>query len=118
VRDFLLYLYDPCLLEGRVCAVLLDGLDRAGRESEDESLVELRNEDALLLEIHLLSHFAGRVELRRTGAVRVSSSYERGPFCDWADFCHRNSAQKYCFERVRSILSRLFIRRNPSQAAK
>ena len=62
------------LLEGSVCTVLLDGAESASRDGDDDSLLELRDIDALLLEIWVATNFATRVILCCTSTVRVSSS--------------------------------------------
>ena len=69
------FLYDACFLERGVGAVLVYGLDRAGREDEADGFLELRDVDRLSLEIDVFSHLPGRIELGSAGGVRVSAAY-------------------------------------------
>ena len=52
-----------------------DGLDGAGGEDEGDGLFQFRHVNALLLEIDLFSHHAGRVELGSTSPVGVASTH-------------------------------------------
>lgn len=79
---------DSGLLESGVSAELGDGADAAGRYVENEGLLELRDVDTLLLEVRILAYHASRIELRRTGAVRVPAGDDRSFFGYCADFCH------------------------------
>ena len=63
-----------CLFEGGVCAVLVDGLNRAGREGEAYRFFELRDIDLLGLKVEISASLAGRVVLRRTGSVRIATA--------------------------------------------
>ena len=68
-------LYNAGLLEGSECAILLDCLERSSRNIQDKSLLELRDVDALLLEIRVLPNCTTRIELCCSSAVRVSTAH-------------------------------------------
>jgi len=67
-------LYKAGSLESLESAVLLDGAESAGRDREDDRLLELRHVDALFLQVRIPADVAARVELSGTGAVRVAST--------------------------------------------
>lgn len=79
-------LQEPCLLESLVSTILVYRLYAFGGESECEELLKLRYVDLLLLEVGASAYLAARVILRRTSAVRVSSSDLGALVCYWADF--------------------------------
>lgn len=81
-------LYDARSFERCVRAVLIYGLDRAGREGDPDRFLELRDVDLFRLKVEIAAALSGRVKLRRAGRVRVSSAYYRGLLCDWAGFRH------------------------------
>lgn len=62
------------MLECLVGAVLLDGAETASRDVDADAFLEFWDIDALFLEIWVTTNLAARVELRCTGAVRISSS--------------------------------------------
>lgn len=55
-------------------AALGDGLDSTSREGKSDGLLELRHVDALLLEVWVLPHHAGGVELGSASPVGVAST--------------------------------------------
>jgi len=74
----------PRLFERGEGAVLLYGLETLDRDVHNDSLVEFGNKDAALLEIGLTADLAGRVILRRAGAVRVPPANLRALAGDFA----------------------------------
>ncbi len=82
---------DPSCFESCVRSVLVDRLDRSCREGESDVFLHLRDVNPLWLKVEISAYFAGRVELSRTGAVRVSSSHKGSSFCNWAGFCHKSN---------------------------
>ncbi len=64
----------PCLFESLVCAILLNGAETASRNVDADAFLEFWDIDTLFLEIWVTTNLAAGVELRCTGAVRISSS--------------------------------------------
>lgn len=62
-------LYQPCFLEGRIGAVLLDGFESASRNSNYHELFKLGNVNSLFLQIRIFPHHAGRIVLGCASAV-------------------------------------------------
>lgn len=56
-------------------SALVYSLDSSGSKLESNSLLELGDVDALLLEVRVLPHHTGRVELGSTSPVGVASSH-------------------------------------------
>ncbi len=67
-------LYETGFLEGRERAVLLDSAECASRDGDYDSLLELRDINALLLEVHMATDLATRVELGSTSSVGVATA--------------------------------------------
>lgn len=79
---------ETSLFEGCVSTIFVNGLDSASRNSKNHRLLQLRDINALLLEVELTSNFASRVKLGCTSAVRISAADQRCSFCYWAGFSH------------------------------
>ncbi len=62
-------------LESLVSSALVDSLDSFCRKSESDGFLELRNVDALFLEVWVLALCTSRVELGSTGPVGVASCH-------------------------------------------
>lgn len=75
-------------LERLVGAVLCDSAKALCGDGDRDRAVELGDEDALALQVHLLADLARRVELRSADAVGIPASDERcfSGYC--ADFSH------------------------------
>ena len=76
------------LFEGGEGTVLLDGLETFHRDIDDDGLLKLGDIDTALLKIRLAAYLAGRIELRRTGTVRVPPADLRALPGDFAGSCH------------------------------
>ena len=83
-----LRLNNPRFLKCLIRAVLVDGLKGFRGEAKGDAFVKLRNENPLLLEIHLPARLADGVILRCTRAVRITAAHLRCLFGDWTDFRH------------------------------
>ncbi len=69
-----IFLDNSCFLEGVERAILLDSAECTSGDSQNDSFLEFRDVDALLLEIRVTANLAAGIKLRCTGAVRISSS--------------------------------------------
>jgi len=65
---------EACFLERSEGAILLNGAKAASRNRDRDGLFELRNVDALLLEVRIAANISARVELSSTSAVRVATA--------------------------------------------
>jgi len=63
---------DARFLESPEGTVLLDRPQSFGRNVDDDRLFELRNINALPLDVRITADLASRIELGRTGAVRIA----------------------------------------------
>ena len=72
---------NPSFFEDAVRAAFGDGLPGFGRKGEDEGLLELRDVNAFLLQVWILPHHAGGVELGCAGSVGVAASNHRTLIC-------------------------------------
>lgn len=79
---------DPCLLEGGVGTVLLDGAHAGGRDVDEDGGAELRDENAALGEVRAAAYLPGWVELGSTRAVRIPPANLRALSGYFASSCH------------------------------
>jgi hypothetical protein len=87
--------------EGLVDAALLHGLDALCGNVDRHLPIELRDENGLLLDVHLLAGLAGRVELGRTRAVRIPAC-DAGSFAGYDAFtCHSRDTIRYVREKCK-----------------
>lgn len=88
-------LNDARFLQSLLSTVLLDVAKAFSRYNDLNRLSGFRNEDAALLQICLAAYFAGWVELRSAGTVRVPAAYLRGFSCNCAFACHSRCMVPY-----------------------
>ncbi len=80
-----------CGLERLVCTIFCNSAERLGGNIYDNSLVDFRNKNPLLLKVRLATDFAAWVKLRRTRAIAVTAPNLGLLSGDVANFCHRFS---------------------------
>src|SRR3989338_5508515 len=81
----------PGLLEGGVGAVLFNSFETLHRDIHNNGCAELGDVDAAFLEVRLTADLAGRVTLRRAGAVRVPPADLRALPGNFTLPCHSGS---------------------------
>ena len=80
--------------------MLLDSFEALHRDVDDNGLAEFRDVDAALLEIGLAADLAGRVKLRRTGAIRIAPADLRAFAGDVTCSCHSRRMVAYDTKRA------------------
>lgn len=81
-------LNDACLLQGRICTVLLDGAHAGGGDVDEDHLAELRDKNAALGEVRASADLASWVELGSTRAVRIPPANLRALAGYFTCSCH------------------------------
>ncbi len=73
-RGPFVFLNYPCFFQRCVCAVFIDSFYRSSRDGEANRFLEFRNVNLFCLKVYISACFSDRVELGRTGRVRITAA--------------------------------------------